>query len=385
MRIVVAPQEFKGSLTASRAAEAMAQGARRALPDAEVVSVPMADGGPGTVDAIVAATGGRLMTATVRDPLGRPVGAHWGIVEGGTAVIEMAAAAGLVLLAPEERDPRVTSTFGVGQLIAAALDAGCRRLIVGLGGSATNDGGAAGMAASLGVRFLDAGGDSLPPGGAALARLEQIDVSGLDRRIRESEVIAATDVTNPLCGPEGASLVYGPQKGASAEAARELDGSLRRYGEIVERDVGVPVLEAPGAGAAGGLGAGLIAFLGARVEPGVEVVARTVGLREALRRAGLVITGEGRLDEQTVYGKTVAGVARVAAREGVPVLVVPGAMGKGWERVLALGVDSVEPVVPKVATLEEAMAAPSETLATATERAVGVWLRARAITGEGAG
>ena len=401
MRIVIAPQEFKGSLTASQAAAAMAEGAQRALPEAKLETAPMADGGPGTVEAVVAAAGGRTATATVEDPLGRPVAAQWGIVDGQTAVpvrcgvMEMAAAAGLWRLAEEERDPRVTSTYGVGQLVLAALDAGCRRLIIGLGGSATNDGGA-GMAAALGVRFLDAEDHELAPGGAALAHLERIDMSGLDQRLRKCEIIAATDVTNPLCGSEGASLVYGPQKGASPEAARELDAALRHYGEIVERDLGVQVLDVPGAGAAGGLGAGLIAFLGVRIEPGVEVVARTVRLRERLRgadpsaglpgragRAGLLLTGEGRLDGQTGYGKTVAGVARIAREEGVPVIVVVGSLGPGWERALSLGIDRVEPVVPRSGTLEEAMARPAEMLATTAARAVNGWLRIRAIAGAG--
>ncbi len=380
MRIVIAPQEFKGSLTASQAAAAMAEGVRRALPEAKLETVPMADGGPGTVEAVVEASGGQTTTASVQDSLGQPVAAQWGIVGGQTAVVEMAAAAGLWRLAEEERDPRVTSTYGVGQLALAALDAGCQRLIIGLGGSATNDGGA-GMAAALGARFLDAKDGELPPGGAALNRLERIDSSRIDQRLRECEVIAATDVTNPLCGPEGASLVYGPQKGAGPEAARGLDAALRRYGEIVERDVGVHVLDAPGAGAAGGLGAGLIAFLGARVEPGVEVVARTVRLRERLRGASLVLTGEGRLDGQTGYGKTVAGVARIAREEGVPVIVVAGSLGPGWERVLSLGVEGVEPIVPRSGTLEEAMARPAEMLTTAAARAVNGWLRIQAIAG----
>jgi glycerate kinase len=386
MRIVIAPQEFKGSLTASQAVVAMAEGARRALPGAKLETVPMADGGPGTAEAVVEASDGEIAVATVQDPLGRPVEAQWGIVEMQTGapvrhgVIEMAAAAGLWRLAEEERDPRVTSTYGVGELVLAGLDAGCRRLIIGLGGSATNDSGA-GMAAAMGVRFLDAEDHELPPGGAALARLERIDASSLDQRLRKCEVIAATDVTNRLCGPEGASLVYGPQKGAGPEAARELDAALRHYGEIVERDVGVQVLDVPGAGAAGGLGAGVIAFLGARIEPGVEVVARTVRLRERLRGADLVLTGEGRLDGQTGYGKTVAGVARIAREEGVPVIVVVGSLGPGWERVLSLGVDGVEPMVPRSGTLEEAMARPAEMVATTAARAVNGWLRIHAIAG----
>jgi glycerate kinase len=265
--------------------------------------------------------------------------------------------------------------------VRAALDAGCRRLIIGQGGSATNDGGA-GMAQALGVRFLDADGGELPPGGAALARLERIDSSGLDPRLARCEVVAATDVMNPLCGPEGASLVYGPQKGASPEVARELAAAVRRYGEVVERDVGVRVLDVPGAGAAGGLGAGLIAFLGARIEPGVEVVALVVGLRERVRGADLVLTGEGRLDGQTGYGKTVAGVARIAAAEGVPVIVVAGTLGEGWERILESGVEGVELIVPRLGTLEEAMERPAEMLAAATAWAVNGWLRLRSARGK---
>ena len=389
MRIVIAPQEFKGSLTASEAAAAMAVGAREALPAASLELAPMSDGGPGTVEAVVAASGGRTVATTVQDPIGRPVAAEWGTVGEDTAVIEMAAAAGLLRMAGDERGPRAASTYGVGELVRAALDAGCRRLIVGQGGSATNDGGA-GMAQALGVRFLDTDGGELPPGGAALACLERIDSSALDPRLARCEVVAATDVMNPLCGPEGASLVYGPQKGASPEVARELDAALRRYGEVVERDVGVRVLDVPGAGAAGGLGAGLITFLGARIEPGVEIVAEVVRLRERVRgadpstalRADLVLTGEGRLDGQTGYGKTVAGVARIAAAEGVPVIVVAGTLGEGWERILESGVEGVELIVPRLGTLEEAMERPAEMLAAATAWAVNGWLRLRSVTGK---
>ncbi|HEU4759549.1 MAG TPA: glycerate kinase [Dehalococcoidia bacterium] len=377
LRILVAPQEFKGTLTARQAADAMAQGVRRALPAARVEALPLADGGPGTVEAIASAAGGRIVTATVQDPLGRPVQADWGLLPAGAAVIETAAACGLLLLTPEERDPGIATTYGVGQLLLAALDTGCRRLLVGLGGSATNDGGA-GMAAALGVRFLDAAGRDLPPGGAALAGLASIDASGLDARLSGCETVAASDVANPLCGPEGASLVYAPQKGASPEAARELDAALRRYAEIVERDLGVAVLDAPGAGAAGGLGAGCIAFLRAAVRPGLEVVAEAVGLAGRLRGAYLVVTGEGRLDGQTGFGKTVAGVARLAAAQGVPVLVVPGSLGPGWEQVLPL-VAGVEAVAGSAATLADALARPAQLLTLTTERALRGWLRLKEI------
>ena len=382
MRIVVTPQEFKGTLTAGQAAEAMAAGARRAMPDATIETTPLSDGGPGLLEAIQASRGGTMVENTVKDSLGRIVEARWLLLEDGTAVIESAEATGLTRLKENERDPRITTSYGAGELIAAALERGCRRIIVGLGGSATNDGGA-GMAAALGARFLDANGNDLPPGGCALAALEWIDVSDLDSRLAETHVVAAADVSNPLCGPEGASIVYGPQKGASAEVAVELDAALYRYGDIVERDVRVPVLTAPGAGAAGGLGAGLIAFAGAEVRPGFEVVAEAVQLRERLLGADLLLTGEGRLDAQTGYGKTVAGASRMAAECGVRTLIVPGALAPGWEAVLDYA-DAVEPVVGSVLTVEEAMTRPAETLSMTVERALAVWRRMREVEPGGA-
>jgi glycerate 2-kinase len=380
MRIIAAPQEYKGTLTAREAVEAMSDGARRAVPDAIIEAVPMSDGGPGLVEAILSSVGGWARGALVQDPLGRVIEAQWGRLEDGTAVVESAAAAGLVLLREDERDPRTTTTYGVGQLIFAALEERCARIIVGLGGSATNDGGA-GMAAALGARFVDAWGEALTPGGAPLAQLDRIDVSGLDRRLSRTRVVAAADVTNPLCGPEGASLVYGPQKGASPVVARELDAALRQYADIVERDVGVPVLGSPGAGAAGGLGAGLIAFARAKVQPGFEVVAAAMGLRERIRGADLVLTGEGRLDGQTRYGKAVAGVARMATESGVPVLVVPGSLGPGWESILPC-VDGVEPIVGTAATENEAMARPAAMLALVVERAVRGWVSTKRVSDE---
>jgi glycerate 2-kinase len=335
MRILIAPQEYKGTLTAAEAASAMADGSRRAMPDADLTVLPLADGGPGTVEALVGATAGSIRTTTVRGPLGAPVEAAWGLLPDGTAVIEMAAASGLVLVTEAERDPRMATTYGVGELIRAALDAASPRLIAGLGGSATNDGGA-GMAQALGARLLDDSGEELPPGGGALARLARIDVSALDPRIAETETLGATDVRNPLVGPEGASIVYGPQKGATPDVAKEMDRALRRYADVIESDLGVRVADVPGAGAAGGLGAGLIAFLRASIRPGIEVVAEAVQLTERIRESDLVLTGEGKLDGQTGYGKTVAGVARLAQREGVPVFALPGALGEGWESVRSL-------------------------------------------------
>ncbi len=363
MRIVVAPQEYKGTLSAAEAAVAMAQAVRRVLPGADVLVLPLADGGPGTVAAIVGAAGGSTRTANVTGPLDAKVDAEWGLLDDGTAVIEMAAAAGLLLVDECQRDPQIATTYGVGELIRAALGAGCRRMIVGLGGSATNDGGA-GMAQALGVRLLDAQGRELLYGGAALALLDRIDVSGIDPPVSDCEALGATDVRNPLCGPEGASIVYGPQKGASPEVANKLDEALRHYAEIIERDLGVSVVEVPGAGAAGGLGAGLIAYLGATIRPGIDVIAEAVRLAERIRGADLVLTGEGRLDRQTAFGKTVAGVARIARAEGVPVIVVPGALGDGWESIL-----------PLVATVQPATGdgEPARRLADAVELALRDW------------
>ncbi len=378
MQILVVPQEFKGSLSAREAAEAIARGLRRALPDAELDLLPLADGGPGTVEALVEATGGRLHEADAHDPLGRPVPARWGALgergagDGGAAVIEMAAASGLVLLGPGERDPRRASTFGTGELLRAALDAGYRRVIVGVGGSATNDGGA-GLAQALGARLLDAEGIELPAGGGALSRLGRIDVAGLDPRLRESEVTVAADVTNPLCGPEGASLVYGPQKGASEAVARELDAALAHYADIVLRDLGVDVANVPGAGAAGGLVAGLIAFCGAEVRPGFGVVAEAVGLDDRVRRADLVVTGEGRLDRQTAFGKTTAGVARTAREAGKPVVALVGSIEGGSAGEAARPFDAVFALTPDFASPDDALSLPAELLSAASE-AAGRWV-----------
>lgn len=330
VRVLVAPQEFKGSLTASSAARAIADGLRQALPVAEFDLLPVADGGPGTVEALVAATGGRLIRTPALDPLGRPVTASWGILgDRTTAIVEMAAASGLVLLAQRELDPRHASTYGTGLLIRAALDAGCTRVIVGVGGSATNDGGT-GCAAALGVRFLDRAGNRLGPGGAALAALDHVDVSATDPRLQRTEIVVASDVTNPLVGPEGASAIYGPQKGADAETVAELDAALARLAEVVRRDLGVDLAAAPGAGAAGGLGYGLMVFCHAQMRPGFDVVAQYSGFDQRLAAADLVITGEGRLDAQTAYGKAPAGVARRARAAGKPVLVLAGAIARDF-------------------------------------------------------
>ncbi|UCH87226.1 MAG: glycerate kinase [Dehalococcoidia bacterium] len=367
MKIVIAPQEFKGSLSAVQAAQAMAEGLRRALPDATLELVPMADGGPGTVEAVVAAAkNGRRMTAAAHDALGRPLQAAWGIIDDGTAVIEMAAASGLTLLAEDERDPRIASTYGTGELVRAALDAGCSRIIVGIGGSSTNDGGA-GMAQALGARFLDDAGQDLPPGGAALARLDRIDLSGLDPRLGQCRVLAATDVFNRLCGPQGASLLYGPQKGATPEVAQELDAALRRYAQVIERDLGMSVLDLAGAGAAGGLGAGLAAFLGAKLVLGSQLVAEAVGLKQKLEGADLALTGEGRLDAQTSFGKAPWEVARLAKSCDLPVIAIAGSLAEDCGPELGEAFDAVVAVTPWAMSVGEAMAQGAKLVADAAE------------------
>jgi glycerate kinase len=366
MKVVVAPDSFKGSLSATLAARALARGVRKAAPGVKVVEAPIADGGEGTVEAMVAATGGRFVEARVEDPLGRPVKARYGILPGGrTAVIEMAAASGLTLIAREERNPMLTTTFGTGQLILDAAARGAREIIVGIGGSATVDGGT-GMARALGVRFLDAEGRELSGGGAILEKIRRIDTSGLPRRMKNVAFTVASDVTNPLAGPRGAAAVYGPQKGATEEMVAALDAGLRNLAACMRRDLSVDVENAGGAGtvgagtigagAAGGLGAALMAFLGARMRSGVEIVIEAVDLAGKLRGAGLVITGEGRVDAQSAYGKAVSGVAGVAAKAKVPCVLVAGSIGAGAEAMLRRGVTAIFSIAEGPATEEELMA-----------------------------
>jgi glycerate 2-kinase len=377
MRIVVAPNAFKGSLSALEAAEAIAEGVRIAASDAEVVLVPIADGGDGTVDALVAATGAERLTLRVRGPMGgEPVEADYGLIDSGsTAVIEMAKAAGLALLPPEKRDPRVTTTYGVGELLQRAHDGGARHFIVGIGGSATNDGGA-GMAQALGYHLLDVNGQELQPGGLALKWLARIDEGGVRANWKEAEVEVACDVTNPLTGPSGASAVYGPQKGATPEMVAELDAALHQFAEVIRRDLGVNVEELPGAGAAGGLGAGLVAFTGARLRPGADLVMEALHLDERLQGADLVITGEGRLDSQTArFGKGPAAVARHARNAGVPVVGIGGSVADEIE--LSLLFDGLEATVVEPCSLDEAIAQARPLLVRAASRLMRMLLTGR--------
>jgi len=376
MRIVIAPNAFKGSLSALDAAEAIAEGVRAASPDADLVLVPIADGGDGTVDALVAATQGERRTLRVRGPLGDPVDAGYGLIDAGsTAVIEMAKAAGLALVPPTKRDPRITTTYGVGELLEHAYDAGARHFIVGIGGSATNDGGA-GMAQALGYHLLDENGHELPPGGIALKRLARIHVGGVHANWKQAEVDVACDVTNPLTGPNGASAVYGPQKGATPEMVSELDAALKQFAEIIRRDLGVDVEQLPGAGAAGGLGAGLVAFTDARLRPGAEMVMEALRLDDRLAGAGLVITGEGRLDSQTArFGKGPAAVARHARQAGIPVVAIGGSIANEAE--LRLLFDGLEATVLEPCSLEEAIAQARPLLVAASIRVMRLLLAGR--------
>ncbi len=365
MRILIAPQEFKGSLSAVEAADCFASAVRAARPDAEIDLAPIADGGPGTVQAIVRAARGRVSIARVSGPLGAPVDARWGRIDDGrTAVIEMAAAAGLTLLRPNQLDPRRAATHGVGELIAHALDAQPERILIGVGGSATNDGGA-GAATALGARMLDDGGSALPPGGAALARLARIDASGLDGRLASTRIEVLCDVQNPLLGPNGASAVYGPQKGADAQTIAELDRALANYAAMLERDLGVSVAGLPGAGAAGGLPAALAAFCGARLVSGFDTVAAAIGLPERAARADLVLTGEGRLDTQSAWGKSVAGVALLAQAAGKPCAAICGLIEGGGR---LPGLTDHEQAAPPGMTVEAAMQQAEALLRAAVER-----------------
>jgi glycerate kinase len=332
VRILIAPQEFKGSLTAAEAARAIADGVRVALPDAETDEAPMSDGGAGLVDAMLTACGGERIVMEVLDPLMRPVRAGWALLPGGSAAIEMAAASGLVLLTAGERDPLITTTYGTGELIRAALDRGCRRILVGVGGSATVDAGAGAMQA-LGARMFNAAGADLPVGGAALARLARIDLTGVDARLAGAKIRVASDVLNTLCGPQGAAIIFGPQKGAAEQDARVLDAALARFAEIALRDTGIDLLAVPGSGAAGGLGAGLVVVAGATIASGFAIVAEAVGLDRRIAAADLVITGEGRLDAQTAYGKTAAGVAKMARAHGRRVGAIVGSVRADFDPV----------------------------------------------------
>lgn len=355
MKIVIAPQAFKGSLSALNVAIAVQKGVRRIFPDAQILTCPVADGGDGTLETLVESSGGKIMETNVADPTGKPIVAQWGAMgDGNTAVIEMARTSGLALLTLEERDPLNATTYGLGEIIVSALNKGFRKFIVGIGGSATNDAGA-GMAQALGIRLMDREGRNLVFGGAALQNLSVIDTSSIDQRVLESNFQIACDVNNPLTGPEGASAVYGPQKGATEENVRQLDSALGVFAEVTKRDLGKDISNLEGAGAAGGLGAGMIAFVEGHLRAGVDIVLDTVNLAEKLESADLVITGEGSIDFQTVYNKAPIGVARMAKARGIPTIGISGMLGKNYQIVHNHGIDAALSIANGPISLEESL------------------------------
>lgn len=360
MKVVIAPDSFKESLDAEQVAEAIARGFRSVINDIEICSVPVADGGEGTTEALVAATSGTLHSNRVTGPLGEPLEAIWGLLGEQTdmpitAVVETASASGLDKISSSQRDAFRATTYGTGELILAALDQGVRRIILGLGGSATNDGGM-GLLSALGARFLNAQGEQLVAGGAALAQLETIDLTQLDPRLAETEFLVACDVDNPLLGERGASAIFGPQKGATPEQVVQLDAALENLAKVSTRLLGKDMRDVKGAGAAGGLGYALVQFLNARMAPGIDLVLEAVQFNDLLADADLVITGEGRMDGQSLSGKTPVGVARWAKRQNLPVIALCGSIGAGAEGVHSVGIDALFTVVPGVCTLEQAMA-----------------------------
>ncbi|MBZ4645925.1 MAG: glycerate kinase [Clostridia bacterium] len=367
MKIIIAPDSFKGSNTTIAVANTIEKGIRKVFPDAEIVKIPIADGGEGTVDALVLGAGGKFKEITVTGPLGEKVQAKYGILDNGAAVIEMAAASGLPLVPENKKNPMVTTTYGTGELIKAALDDGCRKIVIGIGGSATNDGGL-GMAQALGVSFKDKDGKELGYGGGELEKLAVIDVSNIDPRIKDTEIIIACDVSNPLCGEKGASAVYGPQKGATPEMVKQLDANLRHFARIIKEQLGQDIIDVPGTGAAGGLGAGLIVFCGAQLKSGIETVLDVVNIDRHLPTTDLVITGEGKIDGQSIYGKVPVGVGQRVKKYNLPVLAIVGDIGDGASAVYDYGVDGIMSTVNKAMPLSEAMGRSSELLEDAAER-----------------
>lgn len=373
MKIVIAPDSFKESLTALEVAEAIEAGLKKVLPDAEYVKVPMADGGEGTVQSLVDATEGRLISAEVCAPLGNKVKAEFGLSgDGRTAIIEMAAASGLHLVPPEARNPLRTTSYGTGELICAALDEGVEKIIVGIGGSATNDGGA-GMLQALGALLLDANKQPIGAGGGCLQDLAAIDLSGLDKRLADVEIVVACDVDNPLCGEKGASAVFGPQKGATAEMVQALDSGLQHFAALAARDLGLDIQSPAGAGAAGGMGGGVLLLPDARLQAGVKIVMEAVGLAEKVQDADLVITGEGRMDAQSVHGKTPIGVAHTAKAFGKPVIAIVGCLREDYEVVYAQGIDAVFPIIRQLGSLEEILQHGRDNLVSAAQNVARIY------------
>lgn len=354
MKIIIAPDSYKESLTAMEVANAIEAGFRQVMPDAQYIKLPMADGGEGTVQSLIDASNGTLIAQHATGPLGGAVDGFFGIMgDGKTAIIEMAAVSGLHLVPAARRNPLLTTSYGTGELILAALDNGVKHIIIGIGGSATNDGGA-GMAQALGARLLDKNNQQIGHGGNALADLVTIDLTGVDSRLAHIKLEVACDVNNPLCGNTGASQVFGPQKGATAAMVKQLDHNLAHYANIINRDLGIDVKDMPGAGAAGGMGAALLGLFNAELRPGIDIVMDAVNLADVIKDADLVITGEGRIDSQTIYGKTPVGVARIAKQFNKSVIGIAGCLSSDCDVVYGHGIDAVFSVVPRSVTLAQA-------------------------------
>ncbi|WP_072968489.1 glycerate kinase [Thermoanaerobacter uzonensis] len=367
MKILIAPDKFKGSLSAFEVANNIEKGILKVFPKAVIEKVPMADGGEGTVESLVDATGGKIIKTNVKDPLFRDIESFYGILgDGKTAVIEMAAASGLYLLKDYERNPMITTTYGTGQLIKHALDKGCRKFIIAIGGSATNDGGT-GMATALGVKFYDKDGREIGLGGGELSKIYSIDISNLDERLKECEFIVACDVANPLIGENGASRVYGPQKGATKEMVEVLDKNLEHYGELLEKYFNKKIIDVEGSGAAGGLAAGLMAFLNAQLKSGIEIIIETLKLEEKIKEADIVISGEGKIDFQTAFGKTISGIAKLCKKYNKPLIVIAGTV-EDIEKLYEIGVSSIFSTMEKPMSLEDAIKNAPTLLEKSTER-----------------
>ena len=370
MKIVVAPQAFKGSLSATEVGNSMIKGVENVIANSTNLLVPIADGGDGTLETLVESSQGKINLIKVTGPLGEQQNSAWGALgRNKTAIIEMARSSGLALVPINKLNPLISTTYGLGEVILDALDQGYRDFIIGIGGSATNDAGA-GMAQALGAKLLDSNGNELPFGGESLSKLNSINIDGIDTRIKESNFAIACDVNNPLTGPEGASAIYGPQKGATPEMVNTLDQALTNFAKIVEKDLGIKINNVEGSGAAGGLGGGLIAFLNGKLRKGVDIVLDFVDIDKALTNTNLVITGEGQLDFQTIYNKAPIGVARRAKHLGIPVIAISGSLGENFSVVHEHGIDAASSIVSKPMTLEEASKNAPELISTATEQAL---------------
>jgi len=367
MNVLIAPDSFKDSLPAKAVADHMAKGIRKVMPNAQITKVPLSDGGEGLLEALVTPLGGRLISVQVKDPLMRDIKANYSIIDKGrTAIIEMATASGLELLKDHERNPMITSTYGTGQLIKDALDKGCERFIIGLGGSATNDGGM-GMVKALGVNFLNHKGEPIGEGGGALGDLNHIDITELDQRLSNCEIIVACDVNNPLTGKNGSSLVFGGQKGGDMETLKQLDKNLSNYAEVIYKDLGNDLKNIEGTGAAGGTAMGLLAFLDAELKPGIELIMDELQLEKKIKQADVIFTGEGQIDKQTLNGKTIAGLATLAKKQNVPVIAIAGKVDLDIDQLYEMGITSAFSIVNRPMELKEAIQNARELIETCVE------------------